>query len=237
MTGIFGWVIALLLHPPQEAEMSERLDPPGLAGKLSGGPKLRKLATRARCRRSWRRNTWPVGTAGAVKFFATVISLFRLGDARVGRGYFPDEPVRGAVAEQQVLPHWNRRHRRRRSSCIRHDAIERGRGSRSMSGFSIISARSASNEFVPNSKTRFLRSSDYCHRVFGGANSFRLRYVTERKGASSGQHRDDRESLSLSPESSCLSQSVWGDMERARPTFRRRCSGSRLRPSMCWSTR
>ena len=36
MTGIFGWVLALLLNPPQEAEMSERLAPLGWQGNYWG---------------------------------------------------------------------------------------------------------------------------------------------------------------------------------------------------------
>ena len=33
MTGIFGLVLTLLLHPPREFEMTERMAPPGWQGK------------------------------------------------------------------------------------------------------------------------------------------------------------------------------------------------------------
>ena len=88
MTGIFGWVIALLLHPPHEAEMSERLAPPGWQGNY-WGPEATKgrhegkmppiVATPHMAR--WDRWGRQVLRDGDI--------VFRLGDARIGRGYFP----------------------------------------------------------------------------------------------------------------------------------------------------
>ena len=43
MSLIIGWVFALLLHPPQEAEMTEQLTPTGWQGNYWG-----PLATKAR---------------------------------------------------------------------------------------------------------------------------------------------------------------------------------------------
>ena len=88
MSLIIGWVFGLLLHPPQEAEMSERLAPPGWQGNY-WGPE----ATRARHEG---RMSPIVGTAQMArwdrwgkKVLRNGDILFRLGDGRVGRGYFP----------------------------------------------------------------------------------------------------------------------------------------------------
>ena len=88
MTGIFGWVLALLLNPPHEAEMSERLAPPGWQGNY-WGPEATKarhdgkmppiVVTQHMAR--WDRWGRQVLREGDI--------VFRLGDARVGRGYFP----------------------------------------------------------------------------------------------------------------------------------------------------
>jgi Permuted papain-like amidase enzyme, YaeF/YiiX, C92 family len=88
MSGIFGWVLAILLNHPQEAEMSERLAPTGWQGNY-WGPE----ATKAR-----HEGTMPpiVATAHMAqwdRWGRRVLRegdiVFRLGDARVGRGYFP----------------------------------------------------------------------------------------------------------------------------------------------------
>jgi hypothetical protein len=88
MTGIFGWVLALLLNPPQEAEVTERLAPAGWQGNF-WGPEATKarhngtmppiVATEHMAR--WDRWGRQVLREGDI--------VFRLGDARVGRGYFP----------------------------------------------------------------------------------------------------------------------------------------------------
>jgi hypothetical protein len=88
MTGILGWVLALLLNPPQEAEMSERLAPPGWQGNYYGPE-----ATKAR-----REGRMPpiVFTPHMVRWdqwgrqvLRDGDILFRLGDARIAKGYFP----------------------------------------------------------------------------------------------------------------------------------------------------
>jgi hypothetical protein len=88
MSGIFGWVLAILLNHPQEAEMSERLAPTGWQGNY-WGPEATKarhegtmppiVATPHMAR--WDRWGRQVLREGDI--------VFRLGDARVGRGYFP----------------------------------------------------------------------------------------------------------------------------------------------------
>jgi hypothetical protein len=86
LTGIFGWVLALLLNPPHEAELSERM-----AGGYQGnfwGPE----ATKAR-----HEGTMPpiVATPHMArwdKWGKKVLKsgdiVFRLGDARLAHGYF-----------------------------------------------------------------------------------------------------------------------------------------------------
>ncbi len=88
MTGILGWALAFVLHPPEEREMSERMVPAGWTGNF-WGPE----ATRARHEgrmspivatqhmAQWDRWGRQVLREGDI--------LFRLGDARVGRGVFP----------------------------------------------------------------------------------------------------------------------------------------------------
>jgi hypothetical protein len=88
MSGIFGWVLAILLNPPQEAEMSERMAPPGWQGNF-WGPEATKarhegtippiVATQHMAQ--WDRWGRKVLREGDI--------VFRLGDARVMRGYFP----------------------------------------------------------------------------------------------------------------------------------------------------
>jgi hypothetical protein len=88
MTGIFGWVLALLLNPPQEAEMSERMAPPGWQGNYWGPEatkarhegKMPPIVATAHMAR-WDRWGRQVLRDGDI--------LFRLGDARLARGYFP----------------------------------------------------------------------------------------------------------------------------------------------------
>jgi Permuted papain-like amidase enzyme, YaeF/YiiX, C92 family len=88
MTGIVGWVLALLINAPQEAEMSERMAPPGWQGNF-WGPEATKarhegrmppiVATRHMAR--WDRWGRQVLRDGDI--------VFRLGDARLAHGYFP----------------------------------------------------------------------------------------------------------------------------------------------------
>jgi Permuted papain-like amidase enzyme, YaeF/YiiX, C92 family len=89
MSLIFGWVLAMLLHPPEEREMSERLAPPDWEGKNFWGPEATKarhegrmppiVATQHMAR--WDRWGRRVLKDGDI--------VFRMGDARIGRGYFP----------------------------------------------------------------------------------------------------------------------------------------------------
>jgi Permuted papain-like amidase enzyme, YaeF/YiiX, C92 family len=88
MNVILGWVLAVLLNPPHEAEITERLAPLGWQGNY-WGPE----ATKAR-----HEGRMPpiVATAHMARWDAwgkRVLRdgdvVFRLGDARVGRGYFP----------------------------------------------------------------------------------------------------------------------------------------------------
>ncbi len=85
---IIGWFLGVLLHPPQEAEMTERLAPPGWQGNFWGPQATRArhegkmppiVATSHMAR--WDRWGKKVLRDGDI--------VFRLGDARVGRGYFP----------------------------------------------------------------------------------------------------------------------------------------------------
>ena len=88
MSLIIGWVFALLLHPPQEAEMTEQLAPSGWQGNYWGPEatrarhegKIPPIVATAHMARwdSWGKRILREGDI-----------LFRLGDARVGRGYFP----------------------------------------------------------------------------------------------------------------------------------------------------
>ena len=89
MTLIIGWVLRLLLHPPQEAEMSERLAPPGWQGNY-WGPEATKGPSRGQDAADRRDgHTWPDGTAGAGKSCATAISFsgsaMRGSDAGISR--------------------------------------------------------------------------------------------------------------------------------------------------------
>jgi hypothetical protein len=88
MTGIFGWVLALLLNPPQEAEMSERLAPVGWQGNY-WGPDATKARHEGRMPPivitphmarwdQWGRRVLRDGDI-----------VFRRGDARLAHGFFP----------------------------------------------------------------------------------------------------------------------------------------------------
>ncbi len=88
MTGILGWVLALLLHPPQEAEMTEQMVPAGFQGNFWGPEATQArhegrmppiVATQHMAR--WDRWGRKVLRDGDI--------LFRMGDARLARGYFP----------------------------------------------------------------------------------------------------------------------------------------------------
>jgi hypothetical protein len=87
MSGIFGWILALLLNPPHEAEMSERLAPPGFQGNYYG-PEATKARQEGRMAPivvtphmarwdRWGRKTLQTGDI-----------VFRMGDARLAHGYF-----------------------------------------------------------------------------------------------------------------------------------------------------
>jgi hypothetical protein len=88
MSAIATWVLTLLLHPPQEAEMSERLAPPGWQGNY-WGPAATKARHEGRMppivatphMARWDRWGRQVLRDGDI--------VFRRGDARIGRGYFP----------------------------------------------------------------------------------------------------------------------------------------------------
>jgi hypothetical protein len=88
MSLIIGWFVGMLLHPPQEAEMSERLAPPGWQGNF-WGPE----ATRARHEGKMPPIVATAHMARWDRWGKQVLRdgdiVFRLGDARVGRGYFP----------------------------------------------------------------------------------------------------------------------------------------------------
>jgi len=88
MTPIFTWVLALLLNPPQEAEMTERLAPPGWQGNY-WGPEATKDRHEGRMPPivmtphmarwdGWGRRVLKDGDI-----------MFRRGDARLAHGYFP----------------------------------------------------------------------------------------------------------------------------------------------------
>ncbi len=88
MTRVLVWILALLLNPPREAEMTESLAPPGWQGNFWG-----PAATKAR-----HEGTLPpiVATPQMArwdqwgrKVLREGDIVFRLGDARIGRGYFP----------------------------------------------------------------------------------------------------------------------------------------------------
>ena len=88
MSLIIGWFIGLLLHPPHETEITERLAPPGWQGNF-WGPE----ATRARHEGKMPPIVATAHMARWDRWGKQVLRdgdiVFRLGDARVGRGYFP----------------------------------------------------------------------------------------------------------------------------------------------------
>jgi hypothetical protein len=87
MSGIFGWIVLLLLNPPHEAEMSERLAPPGFQGNYYG-PEATKARQEGRLApivitpHMGRWDRW--GKQG----LKTGDIVFRMGDARLAHGYF-----------------------------------------------------------------------------------------------------------------------------------------------------
>ena len=88
MTGMLAWFLSLVLFPPEEREMSERLAPPGFTGNYWGPdateareegklPPIFKTSHMVRWDR-WGRQNLRDGDI-----------LFRMGDARLLHGYFP----------------------------------------------------------------------------------------------------------------------------------------------------
>ena len=88
MDRLIVWVIALLLNPPQEAEMSERLAPPGWQGNYWG-----PAATKARHEGKMPPIVATPHMARWDRWGRKVLRdgdiVFRRGDARLGHGYFP----------------------------------------------------------------------------------------------------------------------------------------------------
>ena len=88
MSGIIaGWVLSLLLNPPREAELSERMALPGWQGNF-WGPE----ATKARHEGRMPPNLATPHMARWDQWGRKVLRdgdiLFRLGDARLAHGYF-----------------------------------------------------------------------------------------------------------------------------------------------------
>ena len=88
MTGILSWFLSLVLFPPEEREMSERLAPPGFLGNYWGTAankareegKLPPIVLTPHMAR-WDRWGRHVLRDGDI--------VFRMGDARLLHGYFP----------------------------------------------------------------------------------------------------------------------------------------------------
>ena len=87
MSGIFAWILTLFLNAPHEAEMSERLVPPGFQGNYYG-PEATKARQEGRLSpivvtpHMVRWDSW------GRKFLKTGDIVFRMGDARLAHGYF-----------------------------------------------------------------------------------------------------------------------------------------------------
>ena len=206
MTGIFGWVIALLLHPPQEAEMSERLAPPGWQGNY-WGPEATKARHEGKMppivvtphMARWDRWGRQVLRDGDI--------VFRLGDARIGRGYFPMSRFlarasnskfshTGIVAieeEGPVVYDISRTSVARQPFCVW-----------ILDNIGSIGVKRLRPEF----KDAIPQVVGYCHRVFRGADSVRLRAVAERHGAL--LRRDDRKGISLRRHRAVAANPSWG---------------------------
>jgi Permuted papain-like amidase enzyme, YaeF/YiiX, C92 family len=88
MTGLFGWVLTLLLHPPREAEMSERMAPPGWQGNF-WGPEATKARHEGRMPPIVATSHMARWDQWGRKVLRDGDIVFRLGDARLGHGYFP----------------------------------------------------------------------------------------------------------------------------------------------------
>ena len=88
MTGILAWFLALVLFPPEEREMSERLAPPGYVGNY-WGPE----ATEAREEGKLPPIFMTPHMAGWDRWGRQHLRdgdiVFRMGDARLLHGYFP----------------------------------------------------------------------------------------------------------------------------------------------------
>ena len=88
MTGILFWFLSLVLFPPEEREMSERLTPPGFEGNY-WGPEAAKARDEGKLppiemtphMARWDRWGRQVLRDGDI--------VFRMGDARLLHGYFP----------------------------------------------------------------------------------------------------------------------------------------------------
>ena len=88
ITGIFaGWVLTLLLHPPREAEVSERMAPPGWQGNF-WGPEATKARHEGRMPPIVATSHMARWDQWGRKVLRDGDIVFRLGDARLARGYF-----------------------------------------------------------------------------------------------------------------------------------------------------
>jgi Permuted papain-like amidase enzyme, YaeF/YiiX, C92 family len=88
MTGIFGLILSLLLHAPREAEMSERMAPPGWQGNF-WGPEVTKARHEGRMPPIVATPHMARWDQWGRKVLRDGDIVFRLGDARLARGYFP----------------------------------------------------------------------------------------------------------------------------------------------------
>jgi hypothetical protein len=88
MTGIFGWIIALLLHAPHEAEMTEQMAPPGWQGNY-WGPEATRARHEGRMPPIVATPHMARWDAWGRKVLRDGDIVFRLGDARLAHGWFP----------------------------------------------------------------------------------------------------------------------------------------------------
>ncbi len=88
MSGIIaGWVLSLLLNPPREAEISERMAPPGWQGNF-WGPEATKARHEGRMPPIVATPHMARWDQWGRKVLRDGDIVFRLGDARLAHGYF-----------------------------------------------------------------------------------------------------------------------------------------------------